>query len=173
MSCLVNPELLDNFKPFSTHITLKWFLSCVYPVVKPEVLSGCIQSSTLSTDEGFLLLMSPYVHLQLMLHGEPLRTLLIHKHAIDAIDKWWSTVHTEQNPAHVLAHMDPNPGHISSLTGRLRLLGKPQLTLGPKNRTKSDFFDEFQTKNGVNLGKWSEFGRKSEKSDPLGGTASN
>ena len=87
MSCLVNPELLDDLKPFSTQITLKWFLSCVYPVVKPEVLSGCIQSSTLSTDEGFLLLMSPYVHLQLMLHGEPLRTLLIHKHAIDAIDK--------------------------------------------------------------------------------------
>ena len=52
-----------------------------------------------------------------------------------------------------------------------RLLVEPQLTLGSKNRTKSDFFDNFQTKNGVNLGKWSESGQKSENSDPLGQTA--
>ena len=44
-------------------------------------------------------------------------------------------------------------------------------SLGPKNRTKSDFFGDFQTNNGVNLGKRSEFGQKSEKSDPLGDTA--
>ena len=60
---------------------------------------------------------------------------------------------------------------IHSSSTHTRVLGKPQLTLGPKNRTKSDFFDEFQTKNWVNLGKWSEFGQKSEKSDPLGDTA--
>merc|ERR1719305_1092752 len=77
MDNIVNPQLLCKCKLLSTQITLKRFLSCVFPVVQAQVLPCAVLPLALLAAERLLSFVSSRVRLQLLCRGEPHQTALL------------------------------------------------------------------------------------------------